>query len=416
MHLPLFLARRFFRSNAKSSGGGTPAIWIATAGVAIGLCVMLLAVFIVKGFQGEVSRRITGFGAHIDVVDPMSFASPEAYPLTIDSTLQKTVATMPNVAHVQRFSEKIGILKTENDFQAINLKGVGADFDASFIKECLLSGEVPAFSDTASTNRLLISKTQADALGLKVGDKVYAYFFAETVKMRRFEIAGIYQTRMRQYDRTFALTDKRTVDRLNDWDSLQTGGLEVRLADFDRLEETATQMASRLNGQIDGNGGVLSVVSIKEHPRTAGVFNWLALLNTNVWLILVLVFCVAAFSMVSGLLILILERTNTIGVLKALGSSNGSLQKAFLYYAALIILRGMLIGNVLCFVLIFLQKKFGLVRLDPETYYVDAVPIAFDFWWWLAINVGTLLLTMLALLAPSGIIARIQPAKAIRFD
>jgi len=416
MNLPLFLARRFFRSNQKSSRGGTPAIWIATAGVAIGLCVMLLAVFIVKGFQGEVSRRIAGFGSHINIITPMSFASPEGYPITIDKALQDSIAAMPNVAHVQRFSEKIGILKTEDDFQAINLKGVGADFDDTFIRECLVSGEVPAFSDTASSNRLLISQTQADALGLHVGDKVYAYFFADAVKMRRFEIAGIYQTRMRQYDRTFALTDKRTVDRLNDWDSLKAGGLEVRLTDFDRLDKTAAQMGRQLNGTLDAKGRPLAVVSIKEHPRTSGVFNWLSLLNTNVGLILLLVFCVAAFSMVSGLLILILERTNTIGVLKALGSTNGSLQTAFLYYAALIILRGMLIGNLLCFLLIFLQKQFQLFRLDPETYYVDAVPIAFNFWWWLAINVGTLLLTLLALLAPSTIIARIQPAKAIRFD
>jgi len=418
MNLPLFLARRFFRSGHREQRrkASTPAIRIATLGVALGLAVMILSVCVVKGFQNEVSERITGFASDVEIIDLNSFGSPETFPLVTDEKIVSRVKSQKGVKSVGRFAEKMGILKTETDFQAISLKGVGEDYDLAFLRRHVISGRMPAFSDTASSNQIVISKMMSDALGLKVGDRVFAYFFEETVKMRRFEIAAIYRTNMKQFDRTFVLTDLNTVARLNSWQKNQSSGLEVRVVDFDRLDETAARLESLFKGEVDAFGGRYTALSVKNNPRTQSVFSWLNLLNVNVWVILILVVCVAGFTMISGLLILILERTSTIGVLKALGATNTRIRRTFLYYAAFIIGRGLIIGDVLALLIIGIQKQFSVFRLNPETYYLDIVPVELNRWIILALNVGTLLLTLAALILPSFMISRIQPAKAIRFD
>lgn len=418
MNLSLFLARRFFRSGhlERRSKASTPAIRIATVGVALGLAVMIISVCVVRGFQNEVAERIAGFTSHVEIIDLNSFSSPETFPIVTDRAVLEQAKSVAGVKNVSRFAEKMGILKTETDFQAISLKGVGEDYDLSFLKRHLVSGKLPAFSDTASTNKVVISQMMSDALGLKVGDHVFAYFFEETVKMRRFEIAAIYRTNMRQFDRTFALTDLHTVVKLNSWEANQSSGLEVRVNDFDQVEQVAAHLNALFKDKVDEKGGRYAVLSVKDNPRTQSVFSWLNLLNVNVWVILVLVVCVAGFTMISGLLILILERTTTIGVLKALGATNARIRHTFLYYAAFIVGRGLVIGDVLALFIIWLQKQYGVFRLNPETYYVDMVPVELNGWIIVALNVGTLLLTVGALILPSFMISRIQPAKAIRFD
>lgn len=427
MNLSLFLARRFFRSknasaddtqpNGKKKGAAsTPAIHIATIGIALGLAVMMLSVCIVRGFQHEISSRITGFGSHIEVVDFRAFASPEAYPLTVTTDVKTKIEKTAGVAQVQTFADKIGILKTEDDFAAIQLKGVGTDYDISFIRSHIVEGKLPTLTDTATTNDIVISKDQADALKLKVGDRVFAYFFEKTVKMRRFHVAAIYDTGMKQFDKTFALTDIATVRKLNDWTEAQASGYEIRVQDFNLLEQTEQNVMATAKGLNDPNGGTYNVLSIKENPHTASVFGWLRLLDMNIWVILILVLLVAGFSMISGLLILILERTNTIGVLKALGMTNARLRHTFLYYAAFIIVRGLVIGNVLALALICAQKQWGFLKLDPETYYVATVPVEFNALIFVLLNVATFLVTLAALIVPSYMVSRIQPAKAIRFD
>ena len=296
------------------------------------------------------------------------------------------------------------------------LKGLGEDYDISFLKRCLVAGRLPIFSATKSTNEIAISRTQSDLLNLHVGDLVYAYFFENTIKMRRFKIVGIYNTNMKQFDRSFALTGKAVVNRLNDWQPDQSSGLELRVKVFSALDQATQRVGRLVNGRKDKNGASYAVMSIKENPRTASVFNWLTLLDVNIWVILVLVTLVAGFSMVSGLLILILERTSTIGLLKALGSSNTRMRNTFLYYAAFIILRGLVIGNVIGLALVLLQQHFGWVQLNPETYYVSTVPISLNWWYILLLNISTFIITLAALVVPSFIISRIQPAKAIKFD
>ncbi len=427
MNLPLFLARRFFRGNHASRTGATPAgrkkgaastpaIHIATLGIALGLAVIVLSVFIVRGFQHEISSRITGFGSHIEVVDFRAFASPEACPLTVGADVKRQLSAVPGVVQVQTFADKIGILKTEDDFAAIQLKGVGADYDYSFLRAHIVAGALPTFTDTVATNRLVISRSQADALGLHVGDRVYAYFFAEAVKMRRFHVVAIYDTGMKQFDKSFALTDLRTVRSLNGWTADQASGYELRVADFSRLEATTQLVRATAKRLHDPRGGEYGVLSIKENPHTAGVFGWLDLLDMNIWVILILVMLVAGFSMISGLLILILERTSTIGLLKALGATNTRLRHTFLYYAGFIIVRGLALGDVLALALIFAQRQWGFLKLDPETYYVDTVPVEFNLWVFILLNLATLFVTLAALIVPSYMVSRIQPAKAIRFD
>lgn len=419
----LFLAKRFFRpkfsddESKNHRGASVPAIRIATAGIAVGLAVMLITVCVVKGFQREVSNKIIGFASHLELVDERSFASAESYPLVTDADVVNVVKKAPGVVHVQRISEKMGIFKTENDFAGMCLKGVSAkDYDLMFLRSCVTKGKLPDFSDERSSNSIVISQQQADKLHLGIGDKVYCYFFERTIKQRVFKVAAIYNTNMHQYDKTFVLTDLFTVNRLNSWDADQSSGLEVRLSSMDQVLPTHLWLKQAFQGKKDRNGNAYSVINVYENPRSASVLSWLRLLDFNIIVILVIMICVAGFTMVSGLLILILERTSTIGVLKALGASNSRIRHTFLWYAAFIISRGMLFGNAIGLGIIALQAKFHFVHLDPSSYYVDAAPVEVNWLWIAGINAVTLMLTMLALIIPSYLASSVQPAKAIQFD
>lgn len=413
-----FLASRFFGQANHHDGrkASAPAIRIATAGIAVGLAVMIISVCIVKGFQHEVVAKLTGFASHLEVLDRNSFGSPETYPVVTDAALMSKVKQAQGGTRVQRVSQKMGIFKTQNDFSGVVLKGIAGEYDLSFMQQCIVEGKLPAFRDDRSSNSIVISRTLADKLGLKVGDKVYSYFFSRTIKQRRFTVVAIYDTHMSQFDNTYVLTDLYTVNKLNGWATDQSSGLEVHLSSFDVLPDAQHWLVQHVGGTHDRLNRPYSVVSIHENPRTASVLSWLGLLDFNVMVILVIMVCLAGFTMVSGLLILILERTVTIGVLKALGASNARIRHTFLWFASFIVVRGMLIGNAIGLLLMFLQKQFGWVRLNPETYYIDVVPVELNVAWILGINVASLIVTMLALVLPSFLVSRVQPAKAIQFD
>lgn len=420
--LTLFLAKRFFRPGTDGNDNqkhraSVPAIRIATAGIAVGIAVMIVSVCFVRGFQQEITAKLTGFASHIEITAPGAYSSPESSPLVTDSALTALVSQAPDVCSVQRVAEKLGIFKTETDFTGICLKGISTrDYDTTFLASCIVEGRMPAFSDEESSGRIAISRYLADRLNLKLGQKVYSYFFSNTIKQRRFEVAAIYETHLRQFDKTFVITDLHTVCRLNSWNENQTSGLEVRLNSMDNLNLAHTWLNHELSQRRDPNGVPYSIVNISENPRTATILPWLDLLNFNVVVILAIMMCVAGFSMISGLLILILERTNTIGLLKALGATNRRIRHTFLIYAAFIIGRGIIIGNIIGLLLVALQQAFHIVRLNPETYYVDTAPVAFDWLWIVGLNIVTLAITMLALLAPSHLASRVQPAKAMRFE
>ena len=395
-----------------------PAVHIATAGVAVGLAVMILSVCLVKGFQGEVAAKLAGFASHIEVLDLNSQTDADNHPITADAALMDVVKKTTQAETVQRVSVKIGVMKTHDDFSGIMLKGIGKEYDKKFIRSCMVEGKFPDFGSNADAiNQIVLSRQIAEMLHLKVGDKVYVYFFTNTIKQRRFEIAGIYETHLQQFDKNFVWTDLQTINQLNDWGEEQCSLLEVKLQNFDDLEERTAKLGDAVTAykhthQITN----LSVMSIRDNPRTRPVLSWLELLDLNVMVILVIMLCVAGVTMISGLLILILERTTAIGVLKALGASNRRIRRIFLVYAGHILVRGMVIGNVFAFLLALLQSQFHLVRLDPATYYVDAVPLAYDPVWLIGINLATLLITLLTLVLPAFIVSVVQPAKTIRFD
>ena len=395
-----------------------PAVHIATAGVAVGLAVMILSVCLVKGFQGEVAAKLAGFASHIEVLDLNSQTDADNHPITADAALMDVVKKTTQAETVQRVSVKIGVMKTNDDFSGIMLKGIGKEYDKKFIRSCMVEGKFPDFGSNADAiNQIVLSRQIAEMLHLKVGDKVYVYFFTNTIKQRRFEIAGIYETHLQQFDKNFVWTDLQTINQLNDWGEEQCSLLEVKLQNFDDLEERTAKLGDAVTAYKNSHQITnLSVMSIRDNPRTRPVLSWLELLDLNVMVILVIMLCVAGVTMISGLLILILERTTTIGVLKALGASNRRIRRIFLVYAGHILVRGMVIGNVFAFLLALLQSQFHLVRLDPATYYVDAVPLAYDPVWLIGINLATLLITLLTLGLPAFIVSVVEPAKTIRFD
>lgn len=418
MSFALFLARRFHGSacHDKKRRASRLAIHIATAGVALGLAVMIVSVCVVKGYQREIKERLVGFASHIEVLDRNSLASPESFPIVTDRNIVSTVRQIPGVKHAQRVSLKMGIIKTEDAFQTIVLKGVGKDYDLSFLKQQMVDGTLPDFTADSAANAIVISRKQATDMGLKTGDRVYTYFISDDIKLRRFRVAGIYETHLSQFDTYYVWTGLPVVNKLNDWQDDQSSSIELTLNDFSRLDDVQTSLTRSVGTREDRTGAVYSTLSIRENPRTAPVLEWLSLLDFNVWVILALMVGVAGFTMISGLLILILERTRTIGVLKAIGASNTRIRHTFILYAALIVVRGLAWGNAAGIGIVLLQRYLQPFRLDPSTYYVSAVPVDADWLWIAGLNAATLVVTVLALVVPSFVISRIQPAKAIRFE
>lgn len=409
-----FIAKRLFAQGGSSGRASRLATGIATFGVAIGLCVMLVSVAIVLGFQKEVQDKVLGFGAHIKVMSYRSLGQQELSPIVIDDSLTSRLSAIPNVASVARFCTKPGMLKTDTNFRGIAIQGIGQDYDQSFISSHMIKGELPEFTDSVGSGKLVISQAMAREMQVDVGQTIYAYFFEQTVRARKFTVAGIYRTNLTDFDKNFAYTDLFTINRLLGWDSQQFGGAEIRLQNFERLDETLMDVVNEVNHKQDSYGEYYSSITIRqEHPQ---IFAWLGLLDMDIAVILILMICVSIFTAVSGLLIIILERTNFIGIMKAIGARNKQVRHLFLGLAMLIILRGIVLGNLLAFALIFVQKQFGLLTLDPEVYYVEAVPVLVNWWWVLAIDLGTLVVSALAMIVPSFVVSNITPAKSIRFE
>ncbi len=415
MNLPLFIARRIYHDEDDRRKVSRPAIRIATAGVAIGLAVMIISVCVVIGFKHTIRDKVVGFGSHITVADYMTLQSDAPYPICVDDSMMEVLSGINGVTHVQRFAQKQGILKTDNDFLGVVLKGVGPEFDTTFISQHIVEGSIPAFSDSASTNKLVISRLIADKLQLKCGDRVFAYFMNDNdVRTRRFTITAIYNTNLKHFDENLCLADLYTVTRLNGWKSDQVSGAELTVDDFDALDAIDEEMIAKVDRTVDRNGAVYSSLTIqKMYPQ---IFAWLELLDLDVWIILILMIAVAGFTMVSGLLIIIIERTNMIGTLKALGAKNRTIRHTFLWFAVFIIVKGMVIGNLIGVGICLLQRYCGLVKLDAETYYVDVVPVEVNVPLILLLNLATLLISVVVLIAPSFLITHIQPAKAIKYE
>lgn len=415
MNLPLYIARKIYADTGDRHKVSKPAMRIAIAGVAIGLAVMIVSVSVVFGFKHTIQDKVIGFGGHIQVADFMTLQNQEQYPIQMGDSMLRVIRSIPGVSHVQRFAMKQGILKTDSDFLGVAFKGIGADYDTIFIHQHMVEGSIPHFSDSVSTNSILISQRMADMLHLKAGGRVFAYFIDQQgVRARRFTIAGIYRTNLTQYDRTICFTDLHTAVRLNGWESDQVTGAEVTVADLNRLNDVEGLFIDRVNRSVDRYGATYTSKTIQEvNPQ---IFHWLNLLDLNVWIILALMVAVAGVTMVSGLLIIILERTTMIGVLKALGARNRMVRRVFLWFAVFIIGRGLLWGDGIALALLLLQRYTGLVRLDPTTYYVDTAPVEINIPIILLLNLVTLLVSVLVLIGPSYLVSHIHPAKSMRYE
>lgn len=412
--MSFFIARRIYRESDGGKQVSRPAVLIAMAGIAVGLAVMIIAVAVAVGFKSEVRNKVIGFGSHIQITNLDAVNSYETHPIAVGDSMMAVLAGYPQISHVQRFSTKPGMIKTDDAFQGMVLKGVGPEFDPRFMQEYLLEGEIPVFSDSVSSNQVLISKALATKMKLKLGDKIYTYYIQDDVRARWLTIAGIYQTNFSEYDNLFLLTDLSLVNRLNGWQPEQVTGVELQVKDYDRLEDTTYEIAAETDNRQDKLGGTYYVRNIEQlNPQ---IFEWLNLLDLNVWVILILMIGVAGFTMISGLLIIIIERTNMIGILKALGATDFTIRKTFLWFAVFLIGKGMLWGNAVGLAFCILQSRFGLFKLDPETYYVDTVPVSFNIPLFLLINIGTLLTTVLMLIGPSFLITKINPASSIRYE
>lgn len=417
MSLSLFIARRIYGSSAPQDARvSRPAVTIAMIGIAVGLVVMMLSVAIALGFKQEVRDKVIGFGSHIQVANFTRTDVYETRPVIGSDSIRQVIRqASPGVEHIQRFAIKPGMLKTEDNFQGIILKGIAQEYDTTFLANHLVEGRIPHFTDSVASGEVLVSRQVADKMGLHVGDKINTYYIEKNVRARRFTISGIYQTNFTEYDDRFFITDLYTASRLNNWkDRDLVSGMELRISPDASLEQCADEVSSVINRQTDRYGNAYLAQSIEQlYPS---IFAWLEVLDTNVVVILVLMLGVAGFTMISGLLILILERTNMIGILKALGAPDLTIRRIFLYFSAFLILKGMFWGNLIGISLCLAQKYGGIVHLDPKTYYVEVVPVLIDVPLLLLLNLFTLLVSVLMLVGPSLLISRIKPVKAIRFE
>lgn len=415
MNFALYTARKIYNDKGDRRKVSRPAIRIATAGVAIGLAVMIVSVSVVLGFKHTIRDKVIGFGSHITVTNFLALQDDRPYPISMNDSIMEAIKSIDGIKHVQRYAMKQGILKTENDFMGVMFKGMAEDYDTTFIHDNLMEGAVPKFSSEAGSNKILISKTNADKLGLKSGDRVFAYFInGNDVRARRFNVAGIYQTNLTKFDNAICFCDLYTAVKLNNWEKDQASGAEITVDNYDRLATVEKTIVKRVNRTTDRHGETYSSATVEQlNPQ---IFTWLDLLDLNVWIILALMVCVAGITMISGLLIIILERTNMIGVMKALGARNRTIRHTFLWFAVFIIGKGMLWGNVIGIGLTALQYFTGIVSLDPTTYYVNTVPVEFDMPLIATINIATLIVCVAALIAPSHLVSFIHPAKSMRYE
>ena len=405
MNTALFIARNLWSDRGKKSFTKIIRV-IAVLSISLGLGVMIIAMAVVTGFQTEIRNKVIGFGSHIQISNFDYNLTAENYPVSKYQDFINDILDIDGIHHVQVFATKAGILKTDEDIHGVVLKGVGEDFDWSFFRRHLIAGTLPDLSDTIRSDEIVISGTIARLLQLEPGDDVFMYFIQDPPRIRRFTIASIYDTGLEELDKIYILGDIRHVQRLNDWSDELIGGFEVLVDDYNNISGLTQEVFEHIPYDMDAK----SVRQI--YPQ---IFDWLALLDMNVIVILSLMLLVAAINMITTLLISVLEKTSLIGILKALGANNKLVRRVFLYSAAFTIVKGLFFGNMLGLAFCWLQHHFGFITLSQESYYVSEVPINVIWSHIMLLNTGTFLLCMAMLILPSLIVTRISPVKAISF-
>lgn len=408
MNFEYFIAKQI--APGKSDNYAKPVVQISYVSIALGLALMIISVSIVIGFKRSISDKIIGFTSHLQITPFDNNESMEERPVTVDQELLDKLHANNHITHVQFTAKKAAVVKTKDQIQGIVFKGIGPGYDTSFLYGSLVAGRLPVFEESSQTNEVLISEKLSKRLNVGLGDDLRAWFISGNTSQargRKFKISGLYKTSLEDFDNVFVIGDLKHVQKLNNWQADQVGTIELTIDDSEALRDIAFELYTSLPYDLR-----ISTVQ-DQYPQ---IFNWLALLDVNVIVILVLMVVVAAITMVSTLLILIMERTNMVGVLKALGANNRSIMKIFLYKAAYIILRGMFWGNFIGLVFYFVQLNFRLVKLSPENYYVDYVPVELSLFFFAALNIGTLFVCLLMLIGPSLYITRIVPSRALRYE
>lgn len=414
MNLPYFIAHRLIKGRREGTSFSRPINVIAIVGIAMGLAVMILAVAILTGFKKQIREKVVGFGSHIQIMNFDSNISFETTPISDTQKFIPRIKQIRGIEHVQVFATKAGIIRTDEDIQGVVLKGIGSDFDWSYFRSNMVDGSVFTVTDTGRTDKVIISKKISDMLRLKTGDSFAMLFIQDPPRMRKFTISGIYETSLEEFDKMYVYCDIGHIKRLNGWKEDQVSGFEVFIKDFDKLDEITSEVRDAIGYKITEEDTKFKVTNIRiKYPQ---IFDWLNFQDINVIIIILLMLIVAGFNMISGLLILILEKTNMIGVLKSLGAEDITIRRVFLYQAAYLIGKGLFWGNLIGIGLAFIQLKTGLITLDPTSYYIKTVPVNLELTHILLLNAGTMAAIIIMLLVPSQLITRISPVKAIKYD
>ena len=405
MNVSFFIAQRLIGKNEYRFS--KPVIRIAITAIALSLTVMLLSIAIITGFQNEITSKVIGFSSHIQVSNFSNGNSYESTLLKNTDSLKTSLSSVEGIKHIQTYATKAGIIKTEEEIQGVVLKGVGNDFEDSFLQSILIEGQIPSFGEATKSKEVVLSLAIARQLNLNVGDDFQMYFIQQPVRVRQFKIAGIYDSGVAEFDDRLVIGDIGHIQKLNKWSSKEAGGLEIQLNSFDNLDEISQLIYSNIGFDLNAK------TVIDNNPQ---LFDWLELQNMNVRVILILMLIVGAINMITALFILILEQTQLIGTLKALGSQNWHIRKVFIYHSLYLILKGIFWGNVVGIGLCLIQKHFQIIELDKSTYYMSFVPIDINVLHILALNLGTFTICWLILIIPSYLISKINPIKAIRFE
>lgn len=408
MKTQAFIASKIIRGAGGQTLYAQPVIRLAIAGMALGVAIMLITVMIVTGFKEQITNKVSGFASHIQLSAYSSGSELDQTSFPMHQSFIPAIRLLPEVSHLNVYARKAGILKTNTDFEGVVLKGVGQDYDFSYLQEHLVAGKIPALSQTDAVNEVLVSQNLARKLQLKTSDSFLVYFLENSKKVRKFKIAGIYNTGLaEEFDNIYLFCDIRIIQKLNNWEEDEVAGYEIFTSDFKTVDHTASEVY-----QLSGYN--FNSKSIKElYPQ---IFNWLELQNINVLIIICLMTLVAGINMISTLLIIILDNTLSIGLMKAIGASAGFIRNVYLRVSLYIIVRGLLWGNLIGLSLCALQFYFGIIKLPQESYYVSTVPISFNLIGILMINVTTCVICFIMLLLPSGLISRLSPAKILQFS
>jgi len=414
LNLDFFIAKRIYSDKDNKKRLSKPIIKIAQISIALGIVVMLISISVTVGFKNQIKSKTVGFGSHIQIVNYDLNNSYESIPITKNNDLINRIKNIEGVKFVQEYATKAAVFKNNKQVEGIILKGVNSTFSSEFFSKNIKEGKVFDINDTVKSNQILISEKTSKALKIGLGDTILTYFIQKPIRFRKFIVSGIFNTGIPELDKMYAIIDIKHIQKLNKWEKNMISGYEVNISDFDNIDNTKQFVQNEVGYGVYRDKQKLRVESIKDvFPM---LFEWISLFDANVWVILILITAVAGFNMVSGLLVIILENTQMIGVLKAMGSKNRNIRNLFLYYSAMLIVKGIIWGNIIGIGLLSIQYYFGFIKLDPDSYYVDTVPVEFSGWYFLLLNIATIIVTVAMLIIPSMIVSRITPAKAIRFN